>query len=284
MRRRILITGSSGRLGGILTRRLASIADIVQLDALEPMRPDQRELGPFFQGSILDRARVAEAMEGVDTVVHCAAYPGAIRPFDALMETNALGTFSMLEEAGAQDSVSQFIFVSSIQWHGLHEEFGHRQSPEFLPITEAHPSLATGYYDTSKVVAEHLCKVYTQRFKKPCVAMRPGWIISEEVEASFHATDPPEYPHLNDYVGASDLVEAVRLLLDYEPKDGFEAFLFHADDQRSTIPSVELAERYFPGLPVDREKLEAEDGFGALVDCTRAKERLRWTPTFRCQR
>ena len=267
-----------------MARHLAAEHEIVQLDLLEPHAAELRGLGPVFEGSITDVSLVERAMDGVDAVVHCAAFPGPIEPFDELMETNVQGTFVLLEEAGKREGVDQFICVSSIQWHGLHEEHGARQLPEFLPITEEHPSLATGYYDTSKVLGEHLCQVYTRRFGKPCVAMRPGWIITEEVEASFGALPPPDHAHLNDYVGMSDLVDAVRLLLDYDPPDGFEAFLFNAEDQRSTMPSLELAERFFPGITVDREKLSAYGGFGALVDCTRARERLEWSPKFRCRR
>ncbi|MDK1022546.1 MAG: NAD(P)-dependent oxidoreductase [Candidatus Hydrogenedentes bacterium] len=281
---RLLITGSSGRLGGALALHLAAEHEIVQLDVLESPTDELRGLGPVFQGSITDVPLVEQAMEGVDAVVHCAAFPGPIQPFDELMETNVQGTFVLLEEAGKRDTVDRFIYLSSIQWHGLHEEHGALQLPEFLPITEDHPSLSTGYYDTSKVLGEHLCRVYTQRFGKPCVAMRPGWIITEEVEPAFKALLPPMHPHLNDYVGTSDLVDAVRRLLDYDPPDGFEAFLFNAEDQRSTMPSLELAEKFFPGIPVDSEKLEACDGFGALVECTRARERLQWKPKFRCQR
>jgi len=85
-------------------------------------------------------------------------------------------------------------------------------------------------------------------------------------------------------VGTSDLAEAVRCALEYEPEDGFDAFLFHADDQRSTTPSVEYVERHFPGILVDREKLDLCDGFGALVDCSHAKDKLGWRPSFRCNR
>jgi len=89
---------------------------------------------------------------------------------------------------------------------------------------------------------------------------------------------------MNDYLATSDLIDAIARALDYHPKDGFDLFYLHAADQRSATPSVELAERHFPGVPIDHAKLEAADGFGALVDCTHANQRLGWAPKFRCIR
>jgi nucleoside-diphosphate-sugar epimerase len=284
MPRRILITGASGRFGSALTTALGKRHAIAQLSLDEPAAADQRRLGPVHVGTVTDEAIVRDAMDGVDTVIHCASFPGAAEPFTRLMETNVLGTFTLLEEAGHSETVKQVIYVSSITWHGLHEQHGGQQTPVYLPIDEAHPSLATGYYDTSKVMAEHLCATFARRFRKPCVAIRPAWIIAQDLEPRFTAVPPVDGPHLNDYVGVSDLIDAVWRLLDYEPADGFEAMLFHAPDQRSTLPSGELAQRYYPGVKRDPAKLDRCDGFGALVDCTRAEERLGWRASYRCRR
>lgn len=284
MPRNILITGASGRLGSALTMALARQHRVSQLSLDEPSSEAQRNVGPVHVGTIADTGTVRSAMEGVDAVIHCAAFPGAIEPYHRLMETNVLGTFNVLEEAGKRESVKQVICVSSIFWHGLHERRGGQQMPRYLPIDEAHPSLASGYYDTSKVLAEHLCAAFSRRFRKPCVAMRPAWIIAADLEPRFAASPPAEGPHLNDYVGVSDLIDAVWRLLDYEPAEGFDAFLFHAADQRSTVPTRELVARHYPGVGIDEAKLAACEGFGAMVDCSRARERLGWQPTYRCRR
>lgn len=284
MARKILVTGASGRFGSALALALSAEYAVTQLSLDQPPTPELRDIGPYFAGDITDMDLVTGAMDGANVVVHCAAIPGAIEPFDRLMATNVLGTFCVLEAAGRSASVEQVVFMSSIQWHGLHEEHGGLQTPLYLPVNEAHPSLANGYYDTSKVQGEYLCEVYTKRFGKPCVALRPGWIITRDLEASFKAVPPPDRPHLNDYVGTSDLIAAVQRAIQYRPPGNFEAFLISADDQRTTMPSVELAKQYYPGVPYDLNALERCEGFGALVDCTRAKERLGWQPHFRCQR
>jgi len=280
----ILITGASGRLGSALVRAFAPEHRVVQFSLDDPCTPEQRQAGTCLHGCVTDSAAVERAMDGVDTVIHCAAVPGALAPFDGLMKTNVLGTFNVLEAAGRQPRVRHVVFLSSLQWHGLHEVHGGRQSPRYLPIDEAHPSLATGYYDTSKVMGEYLCQTYVKRFGKPCVALRPGWIITPDAEPTFRAVPPPDRPHLNDYVGSCDVVDAVRRAMDYAPPDGFEAFLLHAPDQRSTLPTAELIARYFSGVKAAPSQFDARDEFAALVDCARAREKLGWSPQFRCKR
>jgi nucleoside-diphosphate-sugar epimerase len=281
-RRTILITGSSGRLGSALAAALKGRHAIVQLDARAPS-DDQCGVGRVFTGRVTDPALVAEAMDGVDTVIHCAAIPSTRKPYHAVVESNVMGTFHVLEAAGNSKKVEQFIYISSLTWHGLSESpFTNR--PLFLPISEDHPSLAVDYYACSKVQAEYWCEKYVARFRKPVVAVRPPMIVTLKAQPEFRAGPAPEFPHLNDYVGTSDLIDGILRCMDYEPPGGFDRFLFHAVDQRSTSPTLELIDRYWPKVNCDREKLILCDGFAAMIDCARARDRLGWAPHFRCLR
>ena len=283
-RRRILITGTSRGLGSALVRLLHNDHDLVQLDLREPSNPDQRRMGHVIAGSITDPHVVARAMGGVDTVIHNAAIAFDREPYYEIVETNVMGTFRMLEEAGSRAEVEQFIYISSIRWHGLHDQPIRDPMPEYLPIDENHPSLAIMYYSCSKVQAEFWCEKYVARFRKPAIAIRSAMIVQLEEESTFVAAVAPNRPDLNDYVGTSDLVDGIVRAIDYYPKDGFDRFLFSAVDQRTTTPSMALAERSFPGVLLNREKLEAWGGFGAFVDCSHARERLGWMPKYRCKR
>ena len=280
MRRRILVTGAAGKLGSAVARRLAREHEVVQLDCRLPQHAEQREAGEFHVGSVTDRSAVARAMEGVNAVVHCGAIPVNRPPFDELMHINLGGTINLLEEAGTRRACEQFVFISTIRVHGVLEEVRPEFMPHFLPFNETHPYLTVEYYGGGKLQAEHWCRMYVKRFGKPVVVFRPSFILPAPMEAESHARDASNEPSLEQYVATSDCVEAIAAGLDYAPRDGMEAFLVHAGDQFTTIPSLELAERNFPGVPVDEAKLAACGGFGAFVDCSLAKERLGWRPRY----
>ncbi len=282
-RRSILITGSSGRLGRPLARHLAQDADVVLFDTVEP--PDElRALGRVVTGSITDPNAVAEAVDGVDTVIHSAAIPGNSEPYEQLIQVNVMGTFNLLEAAGNSARVERFVYISSVRYHGLLDPPPDRHMPESLPFDETHPALPGNYYAFSKVQSEHWCRKYVRHFGKPVVAVRPPWIVPPEHEPTFEAQPIRDQADLHDYIGTGDLIDGIVRAMDHDPRDGFDAFLFHAVDQHSTTPTCELAETLFPGVPTDREKLEAADGFAALVDCSHARDVLGWSPQFRCNR
>jgi len=283
-RRTILVTGSSGQLGSALVHALRDVHSVVQFDCREPTDSPQRDIGRLQLGSVVSPADVASAMEGVDTVIHCAAITSSIQPYHRVIETNVLGTFNVLEEAGRRRSVEQFIHVSSLTWHGLSEEYFERHTPDYLPVDEDHPSKAADYYSFSKVQAESWCEKYVQRFRKPVVVVRPSFIVRSADEAVFTARTPFQYPYLYDYIATSDLVDAIVRALDYDPPGGIDHLLVNAEDQGSTMPTLELIRKFYPGVMVDGHKLAAGGEFAALVDCSRAAERLGWRPYFRCRR
>ncbi len=281
---RILITGSSGKLGSALVRAFAHEHEIVQLDVVPPLNEDQYRCGTVHVGSVTDRELVETVTEDVEIIIHCGAVPSNKAPFDALLTTNVSGTVNLLEAAGRRASVRQFIFLSTIRVHGVLETPDAEFLPKFLPFDETHPYVTVEYYGGSKLHAEHWCRMYVKRFRKPVVVFRPSTILSIPEGKPFPARPAPERPDLNQYVATSDVIQAVRLALDHEPEGGFDAFLLHANDQRSITPSLELVRRWFPGIPYDREKLERCHGFGAFVDCSRAAVRLNWHPAVQCQR
>src|ERR1700690_1625166 len=112
MQRKVLVTGGAGFIGSAVCRLLgADGASVLNLDALTyagnlqslamiDNAPNYR----FAKVDICDRRAVAEAFEtfAPDHVIHLAAeshVDRSIEAGDAFIQTNIVGTFSMLEAA-----------------------------------------------------------------------------------------------------------------------------------------------------------------------------------------
>ena len=114
MQRKVLVTGGAGFIGSAVCRRLVGEgASVLNLDALTyagnlqslatiDNAPNYR----FAKVDICDRRAAAEAFEtfAPDQVIHLAAESHVDRSItgsDAFIQTNVVGTFTMLEAARA---------------------------------------------------------------------------------------------------------------------------------------------------------------------------------------
>jgi UDP-glucose 4-epimerase len=111
---RILVTGSSGHLGGALMRVLGSTGcDVIGLDIRESPHTS-------VVGSIFDRAFVRDSVKGVDAVLHAAAlhkpHVGSHDRQD-FVDVNVAGTLNLLEESVAA-GVGRFVFAGTTSTFG----------------------------------------------------------------------------------------------------------------------------------------------------------------------
>jgi len=95
MNKRVLVTGACGSVGSALVQRLLDAEFTVcafdqsedGLFRLDQEFIDRRDRLRLFLGDVRDRERLELAMEGVNTVFHCAAlkhvYLSEYNPFDA---------------------------------------------------------------------------------------------------------------------------------------------------------------------------------------------------------
>jgi dihydroflavonol-4-reductase len=106
------VTGGSGFIGRHLVSALVRRGDFVRvLDSAVPVEPSPGV--EFIRGSILDRAAVGRALDGIDCVFHLAAIAHLWTPeagaFDAV---NRQGTETMLSMAAARP-VRRFVHCST---------------------------------------------------------------------------------------------------------------------------------------------------------------------------
>lgn len=147
---RVLITGSSGKLGHALARRLTSDGHLVAgLDVVA---------GAYttHAGSITERALVRALVQGMDAVVHTASLHAphvGLRTREEFLDVNVRGTLHLVEAAVAA-GVGRFVYTSTTSLYGHAMVPGERA----VWVTESLAPRPRDIYDVTKIAAEHLCQ------------------------------------------------------------------------------------------------------------------------------
>jgi len=155
MSQRLLITGSAGFIGSVLTAYLLDHGhEVVAVDDLSTghsQRIDSR--ARFIQASILDKRALVEALAGVNTVIHCAAkslVEESVSMPELYNEMNTEGTRDLLE-AMKETGVSNIVFSSTAAVYG---------DSKIQPITELSEIDPINPYGKSKIEAERLISTF----------------------------------------------------------------------------------------------------------------------------
>ncbi len=172
--RRLLVTGGAGFIGSNFVHywlREHPGDRVVVLDALtyagnlaslEPV-DDRRELR-FVHGSICDSALVEELLraESIDTIVHFAAeshVDRSIRGPDAFIDTNVLGTHSLLKAARRMWLEERLVAKHRFHHVSTDEVYG-SLGPADPAFHERTPYAPNSPYSASKAASDHLVRAY----------------------------------------------------------------------------------------------------------------------------
>jgi nucleoside-diphosphate-sugar epimerase len=267
---RILVTGHRGYVGAPVAAHLERLGhEVTGFD-----RADGDDL--------LDAAAVRRAAAGCEAVVHLAALPHdtAGSPED-IMAVNVLGTWHVLLAAEAA-VFGRAICFSSAQVLGTGEGEG---LPDYFPVDDAHPRRAMRAYGLSKVLAEDLCAGFTARTGIPTVSLRPVWVwdpgMYQRIEARWRADPQSEWTpfwEFGSFVDVRDVATAVARALTV-PLAGHHRLLLCAADIAATEPSLDIARRLAPAVPVSDPVPYKQHPWRALVDCSAAARVLGWQPS-----
>lgn len=289
---RILFTGGSGKAGKhVIPYLLEQGHKVLNLDLTPLPHPGVADLS----ADITDSGQMFNAMTsytgfeelesgtGVpkfDAVVHFAAVPRILlKPDNETFRVNTVGTYNVIE-AAVKLGIKKIIIASSETTYGICFSDG-PTDPHSLPLEEEYDVDPMDSYGLSKVVNEKTARSFQRRSGFDIYALRIGNVIEphEYAELFPHYFNHPEVRRRNAfcYIDARDLGQIVDLCL---KKDGLGYQVFNAgnDHNGAVIPSKELAERFFPNVPITRELEEHEALFSnrKIREVLGFKEQHNW--------
>ena len=169
---RYLVTGGAGFIGSNLAEALLSIGEeVVVLDNLSTGKLSNIESFldnnhfSFIEGSITDSETCAESCEGVDYVLHQAAFvsvPGSVEDPVSTHETNVTGTINIFNSA-RNAGVKRIVWASSTAVYG---------DSEVLPNIETMPLCPLSPYAASKAAGEMYARAFSEVYGISIISLR----------------------------------------------------------------------------------------------------------------
>lgn len=163
----VLVTGPYGRCGTAIIDHLHDEPDLEFTYLNRSDREEDHEYGEYdtFVADVADYDAIRPAFDGIDAVVHLAAYPYVEGTWMDILEPNVIGTYNVLE-AARDAGVESVVFGSTNHVMGVYEE---EFAPEIyelgfdLELTHEDPIRPDSYYGSSKAFGEAIGRQYAEQ-------------------------------------------------------------------------------------------------------------------------
>ena len=187
-KKRVGITGANGTIGRVL---LDGLKSEYELTAFSRRKVD-------FPTNIVNFDCPEEVMgkfEGLDAIIHLAADPSPLAPWESVRRHNVEAMYQVVEEC-VRSNVKRLVFASTN--HTMH---GHTilTSPETLDATKSVRMKLSdtpnpdSLYAVSKLFGENLGKLYSEKWGLEFISLRIGWMIKEDDPTVMRDTPSEDY-------------------------------------------------------------------------------------------
>lgn len=275
---RVVVTGSSGKLGRHVVKHLAEHGyDLITTDSILPPRGQP---GQFTKADLTDFSQVIELLtgiderhEGIDAVVHLAAVPAPGQHTQgATFRNNVPATFNIFQAAKIA-GIKKVVWASSETVLGLPFDV----PPPYAPLDEEYAVLPNSTYSMGKAVEEEMARHFARWDPELSIL---GLRFSNVMDVDNYE-DFPSWQHdpakrrwnLWGYIDGRDGAQAVRRALETD-LTGFEAFIVANADTVMERPSAELMAEVFPGVRITG-KLRGNE---TLLGIDKARRMLGYEP------
>jgi len=268
---KIALTGGSGGIGrAIAAEALSQGHSVVNIDRKPPADAPQNANLSFVLADIGDYDGLARAFAGCDALIHMAAIPSPTGHLDHIVHNNnVVGSYNALR-AAVENGVMRVCQASSVNAIGL--SFSRAPRFDYFPIDEEHPNYSEEPYSLSKWICEQQADSFARRYEDIRIAsMRFHWVVPDRKTAGGWFNAPGAEKHLWAYTLFDAAARACLLSLTAGFK-GHEVFYILAPDTTMDVPSLELAARYFPKVPI-RGDLSGRRSF---FSAAKAERLLGW--------
>jgi UDP-glucose 4-epimerase len=278
---KIALTGGRGRIGRAITEGALAkghgVVNIDRVDASVPMvdgqTPPPLPTGDvqYVDADVSNYDEVLAAFAGCDAVIHMAAIPGPFHhPDHVVHNNNVTGSYNALR-AAVEQGIKRICQASSVNAIGL--SFSREGHFDYFPIDEKHLPHNEEPYGLSKLICEVQADSFARRYDDLRIASMRFHMVADRDKAVqyFNEETVEQAKHLWAYTRPDAAVDACLRSLEADFL-GHEVFYIVAPDTTLTRPTLELAQRFFPDVPV-RGDLSGNRSF---FDSSKAERMLGW--------
>lgn len=190
MHKKVLITGASGHLGGMLFRSLAKIG-YINLIGTDLKKKNIEKNQKFILANLKNFKAMLNVTKGVYAIVHFGSIPVEDTQSN-ILQNNIIGTYNLFEAARI-NKVKRIIFASSNHAIGFH-----RRTTRLNHLSNQRPD---SHYGLSKAFGEELSRFYADKFNIKSMCIRIGTCLKA----------PEDRRHLSTWISYEDLTQLVNI-------------------------------------------------------------------------